>query len=152
MNDLVLKNAIPAMTSGDIEKVRALEERVLELPQEKIATHHIFHAGMYSRTIKMPAGTVLTGALIKRATMLIVCGEVTVYIGDKTLELSGYFVLPASGNRKQAFLAKSDTYLTMMFATEAKTVAEAEAEFTDEAGILFSRKEGYENIVTVTGE
>jgi hypothetical protein len=107
---------------------------------------------MYLRTIKMPAGTVLTGALIKRATTLIVSGNATVFVGDKTLDLDGYFVLPASANRKQAIAAHAETYLTMTFATNAKSVSEVEDEFTDESALLLSRQSGYENQVIFTGE
>jgi len=151
-DQLVAQNKIHVMTAEDVEKVRDLEKYILGLPQTKIDTQHIFHSGIYSRTIKIPAGVVLTGALIKRSTTLIVCGDVTVFIGDRTLDLNGYYVLPASAGRKQAFYAKSDTYLTRQFATTAKTVEEAEEEFTDEAHSLFSRKDDYVNTVVVTGE
>jgi hypothetical protein len=70
---------------------------------------------------------------------LIVHGHCIVYIGDQSKELHGYNVLAASAGRKQAFIAVTDTYLTMIFVTDAKTVAEAEDEFTDEAHLLFSR-------------
>lgn len=152
MLDLVTKNIIPAMEKSDIDKVRQLEERVLRLPQVDIETQHVFHAGIYARTIMVPAGVVATGTLIKRSTTLIVCGNAIVFIGDKTLELNGYYVLPASANRKQAVFAKSDTYLTMMFATDATTVEDAEAEFTDEVEFLGSRKNDCVNKIIVTGE
>ena len=84
----------------------------------------------------------LTGALIKIATLLIAHGDVEVFIGDSTLELNGYNVLPASANRKQAFMTKSETHLTMVFPSQAKTVEEAENEFTDEVDALMSRRTG----------
>jgi len=151
-NQITKRTVIPPMDATEIEKVRMLQSSLAELPQVSIGTQHILHAGMYSRTIMIPAGVVLTGALIKVATLLIIHGDVTVFIGDKTLDLSGYFVLPASANRKQAFFAKTDTHLTMMFPSKAATTEEAEKEFTDEDHLLFSRKEGYQNLITVTGE
>jgi hypothetical protein len=129
------------MNDDSVNKVRSLESLSLKsLPQVEINTSHIIHGGMYARTIMIPAGVMLTGALIKIATLLIVQGNVLVYIGDETIELSGYNVLPASANRKQAFLAKTDTYITMIFPSNAKDVETAEMEFTDEADILISRK------------
>lgn len=139
MNNLAISK-IPAMDNVAIEKVRRLEELALRLPQVEIPTAHVIHAGMYARTIMIPAGILLTGALIKIATLLIIQGDVTAYIGDQTLELQGYNVLPAAANRKQAFVAKTDTFLTMIFPSKATCVRDAEEEFTDEAEALISRK------------
>lgn len=153
MNDLATLHAanIPAMSDGAIAKVRAFEDYALQLPQVDISTSHIFHAGMYARTIMIPAGTVLTGALIKIATVLIMAGDATVYIGNKSTEFSGYHVIPASAHRKQAFIAHSDTYLTMIFPTDATIVEDAEDEFTDEAEALMSRKNATVNNSAVAG-
>lgn len=134
-----IKDRIPAMSETAINNVRKLEELVLKAPQTKIATDHLFHAGLYARTITIPAETVLTGALIEIATVLIVQGRCIVYIGDESKELHGYHILAASAGRKQAFIAIDDTHLTMLFATDARTVEEAEDWFTDEAHLLFSR-------------
>lgn len=137
----IARNSLPMMTDDAIDKVRVFENCALQFPQVDIRTAHTFHAGIYARTIMIPAGTVLTGALIKIATVLIVSGDVTVYIGDETIDLYGYHVLSASAHRKQAFVAHTDTYLTMVFSTKATTVEEAEEEFTDEAHKLISRKD-----------
>lgn len=144
------RTTLPSMTLAAIDKVRVFERINGSQPQVPIITHHLLHAGMYARSITIPAGVALTGALIKRATVLIVNGEVVVATGDGNLHLVGYHVLPASAHRKQAFVAHTDTQLTMLFPTSAKTVEEAEAEFTDEADLLFSRSG--ENVVNITGE
>ena len=123
----------------------------MQAPQVEIDTSHIIHGGMYARTIMIPAGVMLTGALIKIATLLIVQGDVLVYIGDKTIELTGYNVLPASANRKQAFFAKTNTFLTMIFPSQATDIESAELEFTDETNMLISRKNSFNKII-ITGE
>lgn len=146
----VAQSRIPAMTSEAINRVRELEEIALGMPQIDIATHHIIHGGMYARTITIPAGVVLTGAEIKLATVLVLFGHVRVTMGDEVRELAGYHVLAASKDRKQAFLALTDTHLTMIFPSCAQTVEEAEREFTDEHDKLFSRNG--ENHVCITGE
>ena len=150
MSDIALGPALPAMSDDALAKVRTLETALLAAPQTDLSTDHLLHAGMYARTICIPAGTALTGALIKRATVLIVNGHATVYTGDGTLELAGHHVLPASAGRKQAFIAHADTWLTMIFPTQAVTVEEAEAEFTDEADRLLSR--AGVNTIRITGE
>ena len=132
---------IPPMTTGQITFAREIERIAVDMPQVAIETSHEFHAGIYTRTIMIPAGVMITGALIKIPTVLILSGDATVLIGDEKIRLTGYGVIPAEAGRKQVFLAHADTYLTMLFKTEADTVEEAENEFTDEADNLGSRRE-----------
>jgi hypothetical protein len=151
MNDLsLIHQSIPSMNADSIEAVRRVEDIVLSAPQIEISTDHVFHAGVYARTIMIPAGVVLTGALIRIPTILIVSGSAIVYVGEETKEISGYNVFSASSNRKQIFLAKTDVYLTMLFATEANTTEEAENEFTDEAERLSSRREDSINNIMIS--
>lgn len=140
------------MTSEAIGKVKALETAMRAMPQSPIETNHILHGGQYSRTVMIPAGMVITGALIKIPTILTVCGDCSVYIGDDVARITGYNVLATSAGRKQAFIAHQDTYLTMTFATNAKTIEQAEDEFTDEAELLLSRSDVGENTILITGE
>lgn len=153
MNNLqVIENRIPSMCNEAVEKVRKFEESVKKLPQVNLATYHVLHAGMYARTIMIPSGCTISGALIKVATILILSGHVRVFLDNETAEISGYNVLAASANRKQAFLALKDTWLTMIFTSKAKTTHDAENEFTDEADLLISRKDGAISRITITGE
>lgn len=145
--------SVPAMSKESIEQAALMEKALKQCPQVYLTTDHILHAGVYSRTIMIPAGVVISGVLIKRSTNLIICGHVSVFIGDdKTREYEGYNILTAQAFRKQVFIAKTDTYLTMFFATKAKSVEEAEEEFTDEVDILMSRSPMSINNITVTGE
>lgn len=128
-------------TVATIEAVRRLEDEALKLPQVPIHTEHSFHAGMYARTIMIPQGVVLTGAIIQIPTMLIFSGHAAVYTPEGAEDWIGYRVVLAPANRKQAFFAKQNTYLTMVFPTSATTIEEAENEFTAEADRLLSRKQ-----------
>lgn len=83
-----------------------------------------------------------TSVLIKIPTVVIVHGECCVYLDGKWEPMSGYKVLPASAHRIQAYVTFSETSITMLFPSTAKTVEEAEAEFTDEAAELHSRRIG----------
>ena len=132
---------LPIMGRSEVEAVRQLESAAQELPQVHMPTDHVFHAGMYARTIKIPAGVVLTGAQIKIPTILIISGDALVFGEDGPVRHAGYHVALGECGRKQAFYALHDTYLTMLFPTAATTVDAAEMEFTDEYEKLFSRKE-----------
>ncbi len=151
-NLTVTSNRIASMSAEDVEKVGAIQNEVLKMEQVKMDTDHILHGGMYARTIMIPAGVILTGALIKVATVLIVSGDALVYREGKAHEIVGYNVLAASKHRIMAFVARTDTYLTMIFPSKADSIAQAEEEFTDEAHLLFSRNADAVNNITITGE
>ena len=150
MNELA---TLPASSAQTISDVRDLERHVLALPQTPIRTDHVLHGGMYARTILIPAETVLTGALIRVATMLIVAGDALVTRDGSSVRLTGHHVLAAAAGRKTAFVTIADTHVTMIFPTAARTVEGAEAEFTDEADGLMSRRHPASNHVVInTGE
>jgi hypothetical protein len=142
--------AINTMSVAAVDAVRTLELANLKREQTPIVTYHLIHGGMYARTITIPAGVLLTGALIKKATTLVINGDVTVANGDDQARLTGYHVLPASKHRKQAWLAHADTQVTMLFPTAAQDILTVEDEFTDEAELLFSRHGA--NVINITGE
>lgn len=152
MNPIATRPALGAMTPAAISLARRAERIARSKPQLALSTGHVFHAGMYARTITIPANAMITGALIKRATLLIVNGDCSVFTGDEQpMRLTGYHVLPASAGRKQVFITYADTRLTMIFPTQAKSVEAAEAEFTDETELLLSR-ESKSDLVVITGE
>ena len=140
---------IEPMSNEAIQRVRDLEHMTAQLPQVSIETHHVLHAGMYARTITIPAGVVLTGALITIPTVLIINGDVDVFTGEDTVHLVGYHVIQTQAGRKQAFVARGDTQVTMIFPTDAQHVAQAEEQFTNEADCLLSRKQLAHNHIEV---
>lgn len=132
---------LPPMSLDAVENVRRFEAVLEQCPQAALHTEHAFHAGIYTRTIKLPAGVALAGVTIKIPTILIVCGDVLTYGDNGTVRLTGYRVTLGRPGRKQAFVALVDTWLTMMFATDAQDVDAAERQFTDEFERLGSRRE-----------
>ena len=142
---------IAPMDPEALDQARRFEDMLLGYPQADIRTDHLLHAGMYARTVLIPAGTAITGALIKLATCLIISGDVYIGLGDRAERLTGYHVLAGAAGRKQGFLAIQDTYLTMLFPTDATTVEQAEEQFTDDVDMLLSRQPGAINTVLNTG-
>lgn len=139
---LISRPVIPTMSVKSVEAVRRAEVQLSKLPQIEIGIDNVLHAGLYARTCKIPAGTVITGAEIKIPTLLVIQGHCEIFTGESSVVLTGYNVIPAGAGRKQLIAAFEDTYITMLFASEAKTVEDAENEFTDEAHLLQSRKSG----------
>jgi len=152
MTALATNNRIAVMSESAIEKVRLVQDAMLELPQIDLPVHHILHGGLYSRSLVIPAGVAIAGAFIQVPTTLVVSGNVTVYANDQAYEIDGYQVLVASAGRKQVFVAHTDTNMTMTFATDAKTVEDAENEFTSEPDLLASRRHENLNTTIITGE
>lgn len=152
MTALATNNRIAVMSNSAIEKVQLVQDAMLKLPQVDLPVHHILHGGMYSRSLVIPAGVAIAGAFIQVPTTLVVSGNVTVYANDQAYEIDGYQVLVASAGRKQVFVAHTDTNMTMTFATDAKTVEDAENEFTSESYLLASRRHENLNTTIITGE
>ena len=154
------QSIIPAMSAASIARVAGWTEASLRLlPQVPFVTEHRLHAGMYFRTVTIPPPVPgdlsrSTGVLVKRDTVLTICGRVIVYMGEDEppLFVNGQRVLLGSAGRKQAFLGLSEFTMTMAFATNAKTVAEAEAEFTDEIDLLCPLSDAERHDIIVTGE
>ena len=110
---------IKEMSLSAVDAVRTLEQEALKLPQVPIETHHTFHAGAYARTVKIPAGVVMTGVLMRIPTILILAGDCLLYGADGPIHYSNYNVLTGNAGRKQACAAITDTHATMIFATSA---------------------------------
>jgi hypothetical protein len=149
---LPITAALTPPSPETLDKLAQAQELILAQPQVPVATEHLLHGGMYARTIRLIPGEWMIGSLIRLATTLIVHGDCAVVVGDKTLELSGYSVIPGCAGRKQLFLTRSAVEMTMIFPTSATTVEEAENEIFSEAGQLMSRKDSSQDTITVTGQ
>lgn len=136
------------------EAVRALEQHMLQLPQVDLDTQHLVHGRMYARTILIPAGVVLTGALTNCDNICVMQGDISVTTDDGTVRLTGFHVLPARAGFKRAGLAHADTYWTMICQTELTDVQAIEDEITSESHLLQTQRDGiiYERTAALEGE
>lgn len=145
------KTKFPAMNSESIDLVSSVGNALADIT-EASETDHVLHAGTYTRTLKLPADRVLVGAVVKVDTVVIFHGKAKVYVGDAWIVLDGYHVIPASAMRSQIFVSITDCYITAIFATDAKTVEEAEAQATGNPEGLLSRSQESRNSFFVSGE
>jgi hypothetical protein len=134
-----------------LDKIQIVHEALLRVADVEIATEHLLHGGMYARTIRLDAGVVMVGSLIKLATVLIVNGATTLVSGDDRIDLDGYNVLAGCAGRKALFVTRGPVEMTMLFPTQAATVEEAENEVFAEAELLMSRKNGGSDTFRITG-
>jgi hypothetical protein len=138
--------------SASIAKVRQLTKVLQELPQTPFVTEHLLHAGMYTRTVRFPAGTVLTAVLIKVGTVFIICGSADIYSNDELIPVEGFTILPGSAGRKVAIVTHSEVAISMILTTTATTIEEAEKAFTDEYSLLVPLSETDKHRILITGE
>lgn len=138
---------LPAMSTNDVDVARFIEKKIMPFGFKDIVTYHTLHGGVYTRTVVLNAGDVITGALIKIKTTLIITGNIDIYIGNKVVNVDGFSSIVAEANRKQVMYARDKTSVTMLFKTKAKTIEEAEDEFTDESDMLLSRSSSSINII-----
>jgi len=146
----VIRELLPTSPEA-LDRIYKEQERLLPSLDVPVQTDHVLHGGMYSRTVTLAPGVELVGALIRKATLVITVGEANVLVNENWESIRGYRVFPASAGRKQIFIAKSALIITMVFPTAAKSVKEAEEEFTVESELLLSRRQDC-NSVTITGE
>lgn len=144
-------SALPATAPHILSKIVEAEQKIGQAEQISVQTEHILHGGMYSRTVRLAPSVIIVGALLKVPSMLVVQGTCHMLAGEKWYELSGYTVMPASAGRKQVFITETETSLTMIFPTNARTVEQAESEFTDEGEKLMSRRSEHD-LINITGE
>ena len=148
-----IKGLIPSMSDEQYAVGLKAEEWIKDnLPAIKCCTQHTLHDGIYSRTVFLPAGSVVVGVIIKVPTTIAMHGKMAFYIGDEVKYIDGYHVVTAEGGRKQIVYAFEDSHVTLTFKTDAKTIEEAENQMTDEADRLMSRQPESFNLVTITGE
>jgi len=146
----VIRELLPTSPEA-LDRIYKEQDRLLPSMDVPVQTDHVLHGGMYSRTVTLAPGVELVGALIRKATLVITVGEANVLVNDDWKKIQGYNVFPASAGRKQIFIAKSALIITMIFPTAAKSVEEAEDEFTVESELLLSRRQD-SNSVKITGE
>ena len=123
--DLLLKNPV-------IEKVEAFEKLLEQLPQVDLNTTHALAGEVYSRTIFIPAGVTLTGAIHNKNHINIMCGDITVSTDTGMKRLRGYNVFPTKAGMKRVGYAHADTYWTTVLHTKETELNKIEEDATPE--------------------
>lgn len=119
-----------AVSEAWSQKVYDFGSRVIGTEAEvKINVEQHLHAGMYSRTAVVPKGTLCFGVMIHVPTQLIVHGKALFITEGGSFEVDGFRVLEGLAGRQAGAVTYEDTLMSMCFATNAKTIEEAEREF-----------------------
>lgn len=95
------------------EPVYRLESLLLQHPQVEMPVDHEFCAGIYARTMHIPAGTILTGAVHRDECFFVVRqGDLVVTTDDKPRYLKAGDQLVSPAWTKRAGVALTDVVVT----------------------------------------
>lgn len=133
MSDLstIVTSGAPITAEEMRVRVLAFEQEQLKKPQVEIPVEHNFFPGGYARTIRVPAGVEMTGAIHKYPNFnLLVSGELLIIAedGPKHLIAPAQFWSPPGTKRVGKML--TDVVWTTILATNLTDVAEITAKFT----------------------
>lgn len=105
-----------------------LEAELLKLPQVEMPVEHDFCNGLYARTMRIPAGTVATGAVHKDESFLVVRkGNLIIPTNNGVENVGPGFMSVTKANTKRAVVALTDVEMTTFHAnptneTNPKTI------------------------------
>lgn len=141
-NVVVFKNAdlIPSCSENELATMRGVNDVIRTFPQVDVPTDHFIHAGCYARTCLVKAGVLMGAAEIIVPTVLVVSGKCEIFNGGKKAIVDGFVVLRGEPHRQVAVKAITDTYMTMIYATDKTDPVDCEEEFTDQTDQLFTRR------------
>lgn len=92
---------------------------MLALPQVELQAVHHFAPGLYARELRIPKGTVLTGAIHKFANLNIMsAGDMTVLTEGGPVRVKAPFTVVSPAGTKRVAYAHEDTVWTTVFASE----------------------------------
>lgn len=137
--------AVAPKVPAEHAPIYRLEAELLKLPQVDMPVEHAFCSGLYARTLHIPAGTALTGA-VHRAECFFVLRSgvlaVTTDNGVKTLNAGDMLVSPAG--TKRAGVALADCVVTTFHANpeELRDEADIWAHYTMQPQIPHDVREG----------
>jgi len=98
-------------------KIYKLEKEILKYPQTECPLFHNFCKGLYARSIVIPAGTVLTGAIHKDEGFFIVrSGSILLTTDEGTKKADAGFMSITKAGTKRAGYALTDTLVTTFHA------------------------------------
>jgi len=127
------------------DSIRVIERALLTLPQVDLNTTHALSGECYARTIVIPAGTMLTGAVHNKDHVNIMFGDITVSTDEGMRRLTGYHVLSTKAGMKRVGITHADTAWTTVMHTTLTDIKAIEDEATNESAMLQTRTLNLQN-------
>lgn len=137
-------DAVPTANCSEVAEARhdkraqidRLEAALLSMPQAEIETTHTFGPGFYARTIRVPAGTVLTGFVHKTEHIFILSqGEMNVATEDGMHRVRAPFQMVCRPGLKRAGHALTECVCTNVHITTETDLGKLEAELIEKPAL-----------------
>jgi hypothetical protein len=110
LDDIKAHGVVPAEM---LDKIRALEDELLKLPQAELPLFHEFPNGLYARTMFIRKDVVLTGAVHKHECYNVISqGDITVATPEGVKRIQAPFMMVSGPGTKRAGWAHEDTVWT----------------------------------------
>src|ERR1700743_2461730 len=101
-----------------LDRVNALEQAMLHVPQGECPVWHFFAPGLYARQMLILKGTVLVGVVHKTEHLCIVSGDIDVTTDNGVRRIRDQQrILVSKPGTKRAGFAREDTVWTTVHAT-----------------------------------
>lgn len=119
-----LENKLPTMR----DRVDALEQTMLSVPQLPLPVKEYFAPGMYAREISIPKGAVLIGAIHKTQNLAVLsAGRLELVTESGTVEIAAPHILTVMpGTKNAAFALEYSVWTNFFPTTETDTAKLAE--------------------------
>jgi hypothetical protein len=114
------------------EYITWVEDKLLDLDQARFAYSHQILDGIYIRTMLVPAGITLTGAIHKKACFTILwSGKLSVLTTKGAALLEGPLFFPAEAGVRRLGYCHTDVLCSTIHAVSSTNLDEIEAELFD---------------------
>lgn len=115
------------------DRVSALQDELMKLPQYEPLTKHYFHGGMYCREVWRDADVLVVGKVHKKEHFyMIVSGTVLITTDDGVERIEGPKLILSKPGTKRAVYSETDALCMTFHRTDAVTVEDAEMELVEE--------------------
>lgn len=104
-----------AVVIDEMEEIKALADRALDLPQVECPLRHSFSPGVYMREMFAPAGTFIIGnEHLTEHFNVILAGRLRLKMNGKVKELSApYSFISKAGTMKMAYVIEDLHFMTI---------------------------------------
>lgn len=115
------------------EDILKLQTAIASMPQYEHEPMHVFTAGLYSRTIFLPAGSVIVGAIHKTEHQYVVsCGQCISVVHDSRENITAPHIGITKPGDKRVIRAITDTVWTTFHATDLTDPDKIAKEITEQ--------------------
>lgn len=132
VNDLIVPNEIKDLLVKDRRTIVDFIQRSTSAIAD-IQTTHRFVDGMYYRSMKAPAGSLIVGATHKKSCInILISGEIMISNGSECVRMKAPQTFEGTKDTGKTGFAITDIEWVNIFRTDALTVRDAETELFEE--------------------